>query len=132
MKVTGMYPAGLHHKPLGSRQIRLLDIQNVYFKENLLRGFRLVTVPLVDAPSFDALSYCWGNMRLCTGILFDTGTGSRFVERIFRVTEDLATCLFSILATPNLEDKPSFLWIDQVRLAPCIYSDNSAQSLDLY
>ncbi|KAH4269157.1 hypothetical protein HBI04_058740 [Parastagonospora nodorum] len=105
---------GLHHESLEGNHIRLLDIQNARFEESLLQGFRLVTVPLADAPSFDALSYCWGDMRLCTGILLDTGTGPDFIERMFRVTEDLATCLVSILTTPNLEDRPQYLWIDQI------------------
>lgn len=115
IEIAELYPGGLHHKPLESGYIRLLDIQNVRFVGNVLQGFRLVTVPLANAPSFDALSYCWGDMRLCTGILFDTGTGPDLVERMLRVTEDLATCLFSILMTRSLVDKPKYLWIDQVR-----------------
>ena len=93
-------------------------MHNANFRDNVLQGYRLVTVDLDDAPSFDALSYCWGDMRLCTGILFDTGIGLDLVERMFRVTEDLATCLVSILRTQSLEDKPKYLWIDQVSTLP--------------
>ncbi|KAH7086460.1 heterokaryon incompatibility protein-domain-containing protein [Paraphoma chrysanthemicola] len=109
-----IYPGGLHHEPLEDKTIRLLDIRNARFRGNVLEGFRLVTVPLADAPSFDALSYCWGDMRLCTGIIFDTGEDMDLVERMFRVTEDLATCLHSILMTRKLKEKPSYLWIDQI------------------
>lgn len=56
-----------------------------------------------------------GDMRLCTGIVFDTGAGPDLVERMLRVTEDLATCLHSILKTEMLEDRPRYIWIDQVR-----------------
>jgi hypothetical protein len=123
MKVAEMFPGGLHHEPLENRCIRLIDIQNAHFTGNVLQGFRLVTVPLADAPLFDALSYCWGDMRLCTGIVFDTGTGPCLVERMFRVTEDLATCLFSILMTRTLEEKPRYLWIDQVSFITIIYTN---------
>jgi hypothetical protein len=115
IKIVELFPGGLHREPLEDRCIRLLDMQNAQFKGNVLQGLRLVTVPLTDAPSFDALSYCWGDMRLCTGILFDTGIGPDLVERMYRVTEDLATCLVSILTTRTLKDKPRYLWIDQVR-----------------
>jgi hypothetical protein len=67
-KIAETYPGKLHDKPLDGRHIRLLDIQNAKFEGNVLHGLRLVTVPLADAPSFDALSYCSGDMRLCTGI----------------------------------------------------------------
>jgi hypothetical protein len=112
-----MYPGGLHHESLENNHIRLLNIQNARFEKSLLQGFRLITVPLADAPSFDALSYCWGDMRLCTGVLLDTGTDPDVIGRMFRITEDLATCLVSILTTPNLEDRPQYLWIDQVSLS---------------
>lgn len=109
-----IYAGGLHHEPLDERCIRLIDIQNARFEHNMLQGFEIAGFSLEDAPPFDALSYCWGDMRLCTGIVFDTGYGMDLVERMFRVTEDLATRLFSILKTQSLQDKPRYLWIDQV------------------
>ncbi|KAH7075959.1 heterokaryon incompatibility protein-domain-containing protein [Paraphoma chrysanthemicola] len=65
---------------------------------------------------YQALSYCWGDLQLCTGIILTDGNNS---QRVFRVTEDLATCLYSIVNSENLET-PSYLWIDQI----CINQDD--------
>lgn len=71
------------------------------------------------APEYNALSYCWGDMRLCTGVFFTNLNGS---ENVYRVTEDLATCLHSILESQSLQ-RPTFLWVDQI----CINQDNTLE-----
>ena len=102
----------LRHEPLPQGCIRLINIQNAEFVNNVLRGLELVTFPLNAAPEYEALSYCWGDMRLCTGLFFTNPDGS---ERVYRVTEDLATCLVSVLQSQTLQIPP-YLWIDQISI----------------
>ncbi|KAH7361275.1 heterokaryon incompatibility protein-domain-containing protein [Pyrenochaeta sp. MPI-SDFR-AT-0127] len=109
----------LQHDPIPQGCVRLLKIQNAEFVNNVLRGLELVTMPVNAAPEYDALSYCWGDMRLCTGVLLTEPYGS---ERVYRITEDLATCLHSILQSESLQ-RPAFLWVDQI----CINQDDTSE-----
>lgn len=105
-----MFCRVLRYESLPRGYIRLLKIEKAEFVHNILRSFELIAVPLDAVPAYDAVSYCWGDMRLCTGIFFTNPDGS---ERVYRVTEDLATCLVSILRSPHLR-RPTYLWIDQI------------------
>ncbi|KAF2629715.1 HET-domain-containing protein [Macroventuria anomochaeta] len=98
--------------------IRLLDLQDAKIDGNIIVGLKLDTVPLSTAPSFEALSYCWGSKDLCTGIFISTADHG---EQIYRVTEDLATCLYSLLIAERPEQRPpAYLWVDQI----CINQDD--------
>jgi hypothetical protein len=94
------------HDNLSKGHIRLLKLTNVHFDEqsNLLHGFEQICVPLHAAPEYQALSYCWGNMQLCTGILFTHADGC---QRVFRITEDLATCLYMIYQSKAYIQRPT-------------------------
>jgi hypothetical protein len=98
--------------PLPDGYIRLLKIQDARMdtKSNVLHDFELHEFPLRTAPSYDCISYCWGDKRLCTGIVFNHSDG---YKRVFRVTEDLATCLYSIKNSKTL-DAPAYIWADQI------------------
>jgi hypothetical protein len=82
---------------------------------NTLRDFGFIDVPLHCAPEYEALSYCWKDTRICTGIFFNHNG----CETIYRLTEDLATFLYSIIKTDDLKT-PEYLWIDQI----CINQEN--------
>lgn len=109
---------GLQPTSLPAGCIRLLKLENAHFdvKSNVMCGFELVDVPLESAPEYDAISYSWGDMRLCTGILF---IGADTNKSIFRITEDLATCLYSIVQSKELAT-PSYAWVDQI----CVNQEN--------
>jgi hypothetical protein len=102
----------LRHTQLEDGHIRLLSLEHAYLDTNstVLRNLKLIDVPLQTAPAYEALSYCWGDLRLCTGILFNHEDGH---ERVFRITEDLATCLYSIMQSRELTT-PAYIWIDQI------------------
>ncbi|KAF2131097.1 HET-domain-containing protein, partial [Dothidotthia symphoricarpi CBS 119687] len=100
----------LHYGTLTHDHIRLLKIDHAMMDDDVLRGFELVTVPLETAPEYEALSYCWRDMRLCTGIFFPGCDGS---QRVLRITEDLATFLYVIIRS---QVRPRYLWIDQISI----------------
>jgi hypothetical protein len=72
-------------------------------KSNVLDDLELDDLSLKMAPSYDALSYCWGDKRLCTGIFINHSDGRK---RTFRVTGDLATC-FYIIKSSKILDAPA-------------------------
>tara|TARA_R110002003_G_scaffold236_8_gene17144 strand:+ start:4346 stop:6316 length:1971 start_codon:yes stop_codon:yes gene_type:complete len=115
----------LQHDNLSKGHIRLLKLTNVHFDEqsNLLHGFEQICVPLHAAPEYQALSYCWGNMQLCTGILFTHADGC---QRVFRITEDLVTCLYMIYQSKDLHTTP-YLWVDQICINQLNTFERSAQ-----
>lgn len=104
----------LRHTQLEEGHIRLLSLKNAHLDANstVLRNFSLIDVPLQMAPECEALSYCGEDLRLCTGILFNHEDGHGIV---FRITEDLATCLYSIINLRELT-APAYIWIDQIRI----------------
>ncbi|KAJ4994363.1 heterokaryon incompatibility protein [Stagonosporopsis vannaccii] len=102
----------LQFKPLPEGYIRLLDMKNAKIHEDVLVGFNLITVPLTKAPHYEAISYCWGSTELCTGILLST---QYHKNQVYRVTENLATCLYSLLVADQPEaDRPRYVWVDQI------------------
>ena len=108
-------------KPLPDGHIRLLDLHKAKTRNNILVGFKLITVPLSSAPRYGALSYCWGSTDLCTGIFIST---RRNKKRIYRVTEHLATFLHNILVVHrSAEDRLGYIWIDQI----CINQEDVAE-----
>lgn len=112
------YARPLLYRPLQNGHIRLLDLHDARMQDNVLIGFKLMTVPLSLAPKYEALSYCWGSMDLCTGIFLST---QRHGKKVLRVTENLATFLHSALVVERpAEDRLQYLWVDQI----CIGQEN--------
>jgi hypothetical protein len=108
-------------KPLQDGHIRLLDLHDAIIHNDILVGFKLVTVPLCSAPTYEALSYCWGSTDLCTGIVISAG---RNRQSVYRVTEHLATFLHNILVVQRpAEDRLGYVWMDQI----CINQDDVAE-----
>lgn len=106
------YCRPLQFKPLPNGHIRLLDLQDARLLDEVLVGFKLVTVSLSTAPQYEAISYCWGSTALCTGILIST---RHHKNQVYRVTENLATCLHSLLVSDQPKaDRPRYLWADQI------------------
>jgi hypothetical protein len=105
------------HTQLQAGYIRLVSLENARMDvgTNTLRDFGIINVPLQSAPEYEALSYCWKDTRICTGIFFNHDGH----ETIFRLTEDLAAFLYSIIKTDDLKT-PNYLWIDQI----CIDQEN--------
>jgi hypothetical protein len=62
-------------------------------------------------------------MNVCTGLTFDHSHGH---TRVFRVTEDLATCLHSVIQSEKMTT-PKFLWIDQVCIDQTNVSERNSQ-----
>lgn len=106
------YRPRLRYDTLPEGCIRLLSIHNASLDGDVLVGFRLITVPLSTAPTYEAISYCWGSTDLCTGIFVSTPDRG---EQVYRVTENLASCLHSLITSKRPgHEKPSYIWIDQV------------------
>ncbi|KAF3008752.1 hypothetical protein E8E13_010107 [Curvularia kusanoi] len=106
----------LQFEGLPAGHIRLLDLRKATMDDDILVGFKLVTVPLYTAPKFVALSYCWGSTHLCTGIFVSTPTHE---NQVYRVTENLAACLHSLLVLRKRHIR--YLWVDQI----CINQENT-------
>jgi hypothetical protein len=115
------YCRPLQYRRLPEDHIRLLDIRDARIDTDVLTGFKLITVPMSTAPGYKAISYCWGSTDLCTGILMSTRLHGK---QVYRVTENLATCLHSLI-TSNWSDhkKPDYVWIDQI----CINQEDVAE-----
>ena len=111
----------LQYIPLLENRIRLLDLQESRFDNNILSEFRFITAPLTSAPEYEALSYCWGSTELCTGVLVST---TDYDIQVCRLTEDLATCLHSLIISDRPDQKrPAYLWVDQI----CINQDDISE-----
>ncbi|KAH8730539.1 heterokaryon incompatibility protein-domain-containing protein, partial [Phaeosphaeriaceae sp. PMI808] len=124
---------GFQHTSLPEGYIRLLQIGNARMdtSSDTLRNLELIDVPLKSAPTYEALSYCWGDMRLCTGIFINRSDDR---VRPFRVTEDLATCLHSIVHSKDLVT-PIYIWVDQICINQEDANERNAQvkiMVDIY
>ncbi|PSN68810.1 HET-domain-containing protein [Corynespora cassiicola Philippines] len=106
----------LNYERLPIGHIRLLDLGHARYSDGVLSGYKLIAFPLDSAPEYEALSYCWGDMKDCTAIFFDLND---IYQQFLRITEDLAVCLYTL---PRMKEfvQPKFIWIDQV----CINQDD--------
>ncbi len=106
------YCRPLRFKPLPEGHVRLLDLRHAKMENEVLVGFHLITVPLSKAPTYEAISYCWGSTHLCTGIFVSS---RRHKDQVYRVTENLATCLHSLLVSHQSDtERPRYIWVDQI------------------
>ena len=62
----------LQYEPLPPGCIRLLKLPKAKDALSFPNGFELITVPVDDAPSYEALSYAWGELNMCTPLFFLT------------------------------------------------------------
>ncbi|KAH6618697.1 heterokaryon incompatibility protein-domain-containing protein [Boeremia exigua] len=115
----------LRFMPIPEGHIRLLDVRNAKLLDNVLVGFKLITVPLSKAPQYEAISYCWGSTDLCTGIFVSTPYHG---QQVYRVTENLATCLHSLLVCHQPEkDRPGYIWVDQICINQMDVTERNSQ-----
>jgi hypothetical protein len=119
-KDVGSYRT-LQYEALLEGHIRLLSLHKAKMVDDVMIGLDLVTVSLSNVPTYEAISYCWGNTDLCTGIFVSTTDGGR---QVLRVTENLATCLHSLVYSDRPDgERPGFIWIDQV----CINQEDAEE-----
>jgi len=90
------------HTKLREGEVRLLTIPPSAFGSEL--ACSLCVARLQDRPSYEALSYCWGDSRRNHHIRID--------EASFAVTDSV----YEALQYLRLEDQPSHVWIDHIRI----------------
>ncbi|KAK4231677.1 heterokaryon incompatibility protein 6,OR allele [Podospora fimiseda] len=93
-------PRGYEYTQLPPFTIRILNISGGSGNDPLICS--LEPFPIEQVPSYEALSYCWGDQTEKHEILLD---GFKF---------DVATNLHSALLRLRLHDKPRLLWVDAI------------------
>ncbi|KIN07745.1 hypothetical protein OIDMADRAFT_174671 [Oidiodendron maius Zn] len=102
-------PCSLVYNGLLPREIRLLRLNSFSFSSEVECSLEIVK--LDDAPPFEALSYCWGDISYTREIIVSSTT--------FAVTKNLYAAL-SELRYPN---KSRLVWIDAI----CVNQQDSAE-----
>lgn len=82
-----------------TKEIRILELLPASLDSDSLRG-RLIVVSLDQNPSYEALSYAWGEPILCKNI--------RFGEIPLAITQNLSDALRRL----RYQDRPQRLWVD--------------------
>lgn len=119
----------LQYKPLPDGSIRLLDLREAEMVGDVLTGFKLIDTGLTTAPSYEAISYCWGSTELRTGIFVST---RNLGEQVYRITENLASCLHSLMTSERPDqEKPDYIWVDQICINQEDVAERNAQVRDM-